>query len=113
GCLVLPCRVACHRGLDVVPRVEVMSPEPRDRAVLPLHGEDAGDGGGDLLGRQDTGEDEVFGYGRTRTARGSGGDGNAGGGRSAGCARGLGGRHVASASTAARGRCGLVAYATK
>ena len=44
GGLVLAGRVEGHRGLGVVPGVEVVAPEPGDRAVGALHGEDAPDG---------------------------------------------------------------------
>ncbi len=60
GGLVLAGRVQGHRGLGVVPRVEVVAPEPRDGPVLALHGEDPADGDGGLLGGEDPGQDEVF-----------------------------------------------------
>lgn len=57
-------RVQGHRGLGVVPRVEMVPPEPRNGPVLPLLREDSADGDGGLLGGEDPGQDEVFCPGR-------------------------------------------------
>ncbi len=61
GGLVFTGRVQRHRGLGVVPRVEVVAAEPGQRPVLPLHREQRRHGLGGLFGRQDAGQDEVFG----------------------------------------------------
>ncbi len=59
--LVFAGRVQGHRGLGVVPRVEVVPAEPGQRPVLPLYGGDRGDRLGGLGRRQDTRQNEVFG----------------------------------------------------
>ena len=50
-----------HRGLDVVPDVDVLADGPRDGAVGLLHGGDRGGGLGDLLAGQHAvdGRDQV------------------------------------------------------
>lgn len=90
---VLAGRVQGHGGLGVVPRVEVVAAEPRNRAVFALHGEHGGDGLCGLLGGEHSGQDEVFGpLGKTHASALT---------ESSACTG-------ASAVTAA-GRCGLVA----
>ncbi len=82
-----------HRGLGVVPRVEVVAAEPGYGSAGALHGEQPANRLCGLIGRQDAWEDEEFGPLRTAHA--------------APC------WHRFFGWFGRCGRCGFVAYATK